>query len=296
MDYVSIAAAAGRWGVSERSARNYCAQGRVPGAYLDGKTWMVPADAEKPDRKPRPARRNDLVSRLTAEMDAGIRNGIYRRLQVDIAYNSNHIEGSRLSEEQTSQIFETHTISPDGGDVSVDDIVETSNHFRCFDHILRTYGRKLSGSYIKNLHLMLKQGTTDLFVKGYVIGKAKKLPNTIGDLDTVPPGMVDSAMEDLLSEYESLETYSLDALLDFHVRFERIHPFQDGNGRVGRLLLFKECLRRGIVPFVISDRDKSFYYRGLREWDRDHAYLTDTCLSAQDEMKELLTFFRIDSE
>lgn len=293
MDNLSVAEAAKRWGISERSVRNYCASGRVEGAFLTGKTWHIPAAAAKPERKngrkPLP---DDLLSRLKAEKQAKLHGGIYHRVQIDLTYNSNHIEGSRLTHNQTRLIFETNTI---GGTeaVRVDDVVETANHFRCVDMILDSAAHVLSESLIKRLHTTLKSGTSDARLAWFAVGDYKKVPNEVGSKSTTAPEQVGGEMKKLLAAYNAGKTKTLDELLDFHVRFEAIHPFQDGNGRVGRLLLFKECLRSGIVPFIITDELKMFYYRGLQNWPSERSFLRDTCLAAQDEFKKVLDYFRI---
>lgn len=294
MGYISVAKTAEKWGVSERSVRNYCAEGRVPGAFLTGKTWNVPDDAAKPERiNKHRAETAGLLSVLQAEARGGVAGGIYHRVQIDLTYNSNHIEGSRLTQDQTRYIFETNTIGMSDGTVRADDVVETANHFKCVDMIIENAARPLSEAFVKELHRTLKNGTSDARKEWFAVGGYKRLPNTVGDLPTSPPEDVPVRMRALIDAYNVREDITFDDLLDLHYRFERIHPFQDGNGRVGRLLLFRECLRRGIVPFIISDELKFYYYRGLKEWERDRAYLRDTCLSAQDEFKRVLDYFRI---
>lgn len=293
MEYLRAADIASSWGVSARSVRNYCAQGRVPGAVLQGKTWMIPADAPKPERT-NPRRSRGLLPVLRAEKDAGVHGGIYHRMQIDLAYNSNHIEGSTLTHEQTRHIFETHTVGLGPDEVlRVDDIVEAVNHFRAFDYVLGHTSGRLTTRFVKELHRLLKSGTSDAATDWFRVGDWKAFPNEVGGKETVAPEEVDNRIRELLVSYEGLEAHDLDALLDFHVRFERIHPFQDGNGRVGRLLLFKECLRWSIVPFVITDEMKLLYYRGLARWDEERGWLRDTCLTAQDAYKELLDKFQI---
>lgn len=293
MDYVSVAEAAKRWGISERSVRNYCALGRVEGAFLTGKTWNIPAGAAKPERqKKRGALPDDLLSRLKAEKQAKLHGGIYHRVQIDLTYNSNHIEGSRLTHDQTRLIFETNTIGVAEA-VRVDDVVETVNHFRCVDMILDCATHALSESLIKRLHATLKSGTSDARLSWFAVGDYKRIPNEVGGHSTTAPEQVAEDMKKLLAEYNAGKAKTLGDLLDFHVRFEAIHPFQDGNGRVGRLLLFKECLRNGITPFIITDELKRFYYRGLQNWPAERGFLRDTCLTAQDQFKELLAYFRI---
>lgn len=293
-EFMSVAQAAEKWGLTGRSVRNYCAHGRVPGAFITGKTWNVPADAEKPARSTRrDARQRSLLQTLRDEKDAQMPGGIYHRLQIDLTYNSNHIEGSRLTEDQTRLIFETRTIGAGEGAVNVDDVIETVNHFSCIDHVIDTAGRRLTQPYVKGLHLMLKSGTKDASRDWFAVGDYKKLPNEVGGRDTAAPEQVATRMAELLEWYEGLEAVRLNEILEFHWRFERIHPFQDGNGRAGRLIMLKECLRNDIVPFVFTDELKAFYYRGLSEWEREPGYLEGTALTAQDHFKELLDRFRI---
>lgn len=294
MEFISVSEAAKRWGVSERSVRNYCAQGRITGAFLTGKTWNIPTTAEKPDRLNKHVDMpKTLLDVLRAEKAAKLHGGIYHRVQIDLTYNSNHIEGSRLTHDQTRFIFETNTIGMSDGAVKVDDVVETANHFKCIDMVIDSAAHVLSEAFIKQLHATLKSGTSNSRQDWFAVGDYKKLPNEVGGMDTAQPEEVASQMKKLLSEYNANKEKSFDNLLDFHYRFERIHPFQDGNGRVGRLVLFKECLRNNIVPFIIDEDTKLYYYRGLKEWERERGYLRDTCLAAQDKFKKYLDYFRI---
>lgn len=294
MEFISVSGAAKRWGVSERSVRNYCAQGRITGAFLTGKTWNIPTTAEKPDRLNKHVDMpKTLLDVLRAEKAAKLHGGIYHRVQIDLTYNSNHIEGSRLTHDQTRFIFETNTIGMSDGAVKVDDVVETANHFKCIDMVIDSAAHVLSEAFIKQLHATLKSGTSNSRQDWFAVGDYKKLPNEVGGMDTAQPEEVASQMKKLLSEYNANKEKSFDDLLDFHYRFERIHPFQDGNGRVGRLVLFKECLRNNIVPFIIDEDTKLYYYRGLKEWERERGYLRDTCLAAQDKFKKYLDYFRI---
>ena len=297
MNYLSVSEAAKKWGVSERSVRNYCAQGRVDGAILVGKTWRIPQDAEKPDRL---NKHNDmpksLLEVLKAEKASKLHGGIYHKIQIELTYNSNHIEGSRLTHDQTRYIFETNTIGITDAAVKVDDVVETANHFKCIDMIIDNAAYAPSEAFIKQLHAVLKGGTTDSRQDWFAVGDYKKLPNEVGGMDTSAPEDVAAHMKKLFAEYNAVKKKSFDDLLDFHYRFERIHPFQDGNGRVGRLLLFKECLRNNMVPFIIDEELKLYYYRGLKEWEHERGYLRDTCLTAQDKFKTYLDYFRIPYE
>ena len=212
---------------------------------------------------------------------------------VELTYNSNHIEGSRLTQDQTRYIFETNTIGITQEGVRVDDIIETVNHFRCVDYIIDTAGECLTEKYIKHLHSLLKMGTSDSNKEWFRVGEYKLLPNEVGGVDTCEPENVSREMKMLLREYNNGQKKSLEDILDFHYKIERIHPFQDGNGRVGRLIMFKECLANGIVPFIITSDLKMFYYKGLQEWDRVRGYLLDTCLTAQDIYVGKMNFFRI---
>lgn len=294
MGYLSVSETAKKWRLSERAVRNYCAQGRVSGAFLTGKTWNIPEDAQKPSRvRAQAAAPTTLLSVLQREKQSRLSGGIYHRVQIDLTYNSNHIEGSRLSREQTRFIFETNTIGIEKQAVNVDDVVETANHFRCIDLVIDDANRALSQAMIKRLHEILKSGTSDSRQDWFAVGEYKKLPNEVGGQETAAPEDVENRMRALLNAYNAKTRKTLHDLLDFHVQFESIHPFQDGNGRVGRLILFKECLKNDIVPFIITDDLKMFYYRGIREWKTEPGYLTDTCLTAQDHFKALMDYFRI---
>ena len=292
--YITVGAAADNWQISERSVRNYCAQGRIGGALLEGKTWKIPSTAEKPDRKPRHSSAEEtLLAFLKREKEAGLKGGIYHKIQIDLTYNSNHIEGSKLTHDQTRYIFETKTIGITDKAVKVDDIVETVNHFRCIDLIIEGAHTRLSESFIKQLHFILKSGTTDSQKSWFRVGDYKMLENEVGGTDTTKPAEVAAAIKALLKEYNSKSKITFDDILDFHVRFESIHPFQDGNGRVGRLIMFKECLKHNIVPFIITEELKIYYYRGIKNWKDECRYLRDTCLTGQDEMKVALDYFGV---
>lgn len=293
MKYISVTAFAEKFGISERTARNYCAVGKIDGAVLIGKTWSIPADATLPERKRRTKRVMPLLASLRRERGSKLKGGIYHRTQIDLTYNSNHIEGSRLTHDQTRYIFETNTIGITEESLRVDDIIETTNHFRCIDLIIDRTEERLSEGLIKELHAMLKQGTSDSSKKWFAVGEYKRLPNEVGGNITTAPEDVERAMHKLLKEYNAIRQKSLDDILDLHHRFEAIHPFQDGNGRVGRLIMFKECMANDIVPFIITDDIKLFYYRGLQQWPRIKEYLRDTCLTAQDNYKTILDYFKI---
>lgn len=235
-----------------------------------------------------------LLEILREEKKKKYFGGIYHKTQIDLTYNSNHIEGSRLTHEQTRYIFETNTIGMENDILNVDDIIETSNHFRCVDIIIDKAENELDEKLIKKLHLTLKTSTSDSNKEWFVTGDYKKFPNEVGGMETTSPEEVSKKIKELLGEYNSKNKKTLEDILDFHVKFEKIHPFQDGNGRVGRLVMFKECLNYNIVPFIIDESLKLFYYRGLKEWNREKGYLTDTCLTAQDRYKAYLDYFRIE--
>ncbi|MEG2350954.1 MAG: Fic family protein [Hungatella sp.] len=255
MEYVSVVEIAKKWGISERSVRNYCAQKRIPEAFLTGKTWHIPADASKPLRSNRHSDEPvSLLEILKAEKATGTSGGIYHKVQIELTYNSNHMEGSQLSHDQTRYIYET---------------------------------------LIKLLHSTLKSGTSDSRKDWFAVGAYKRLPNEVGGKETTAPEDVSENIHTLLKEYNKTKVKTFSEIIDFHDQFESIHPFQDGNGRVGRLILFKECLRNGIVPFIIDDELKMFYYRDLQNRKSEKGFLTDTCLSAQDKFKKYLDYFRI---
>ena len=295
MKYLSVSEIAEKWKVSDRSVRNYCAKGRVAGAFRSGKTWNIPENAEKPERSnKKTVQKNDLLDILRNEKARKYSGGIYHKTQIDLTYNSNHMEGSRLTHDQTRYIFETNTVGVEKEVLNVDDVIETANHFRCIDMIIDHAQAPLTERFIKDLHRMLKNGTSDSRMEWFNVGDYKKVPNEVGGMDTALPEEVAERMKELISEYNGKRMKSFEDILDFHVRFERIHPFQDGNGRVGRLIMFKECLKYNIVPFIIEEDLKLYYYRGLKEWDNLQGYLTDTCLSAQDRYKANLDYFRIE--
>ena len=234
-----------------------------------------------------------LLEILQEEKSSGYSGGIYHKTQIELTYNSNHIEGSSLTHEQTGYIFETNTIGTETGSINVDDVIETANHFRLVSLIIDNAKSVLTEEFIKQLHLILKNGTSDSRKDWFAVGDYKKLPNEAGGMNTVIPEEVSGRMKELLNKYNAKEKINFEDILDFHVKFEKIHPFQDGNGRVGRLIAFKECLKHNIVPFIIEDDLKMFYYRGLTEWKTEKGYLRDTCLTAQDRYKAYLDYFRI---
>ena len=291
MDFITVTQFAEQHNLSERTVRNWCAAGKIEGAFLTGKTWNIPVDAPLP--KKGKVKETPLLKRLRDEKNGKVSGGIYHRTQIDLTYNSNHIEGSKLTHEQTRYIFETNTIGITDESVNVDDIVETANHFRCIDLIIDRAEEKLSEAFIKEIHRILKTGTSDSRKSWFNVGDYKKLPNEVGGNATCPPEEVHARMKALLASYNAKKEKSLEDIIDLHQKFETIHPFQDGNGRVGRLVMFKECLANGIVPFIITEELKLFYYRGLKEWGHVNGFLTDTCLTAQDYYKKLLDYFKI---
>lgn len=293
MEFISVTEFAKRYGISERTARNYCTTGKIDGAFRTGKTWNIPAEAALPkkDKTAIPP----LLARLREEKLCRLKGGIYHRTQIELTYSSNHIEGSRLTKDQTRFIFETNTLGATTENTRIDDILETTNHFRCIDYVIDHATEKISESHIKQLHLMLKLNTSDSRKDWFAVGEYKRLPNEVGGIETTAPDEVRNEMRSLLEDYNRKEVVNIEDILDFHVQLERIHPFQDGNGRVGRLLMFWQCLQSEIVPFIISEDLRLFYYRGLQNWGNVNGYLIDTCLSAQDEYKAALNYFGIKS-
>ncbi|MDH6341628.1 Fic family protein [Parabacteroides sp. PFB2-12] len=294
MQHLSVSQFAEKWGLPERTVRNYCATGKIKGAFLTGKTWNIPEEALLPQKKSSRFSDNLLLNVLKEQKDMKLKGGIYHRTQIDLTYNSNRIEGSKLTEEQTRYIFETNTIGITHEAINVDDIIETSNHFRCIDLIIEKAKSKLTESFIKELHYILKSSTSDSRKEWFQVGDYKKLPNEVGGIKTCPPEEIQNTMKELLNNYHSRKDKAIEDIIEFHYKFESIHPFQDGNGRIGRLIMFKECLANNIVPFIIDEDLKWFYYRGLQEWEKTQGYLIDTCLTAQDRYKEILTYFKVD--
>ena len=233
---------------------------------------------------------NQLLQTLRDEKSIRMSGGLYHELQVRMTYNSNHIEGSRLTEDQTRLIFETNTIDVGEG-IPVDDIIETVNHFRAIDYVIDVAEEPLTEDIIKELHRILKQSTKDASLSWFAVGDYKKRANVVGGRETAKPKDVPAKMKALLSEYASINSVTINDVVRFHYEFERIHPFQDGNGRVGRLVALKECLRFSIVPFIIEDSKKTYYYRGLSEWEHEKGYLTETCLDGQDTFRKLMAMF-----
>ena len=294
MNYLSVSQMAKKWNMSERGVRKYCAEDKIPGAFLTGKTWNIPENAEKPERKNKKSNEpQTLLERLKAEKASALSGGIYHKVQIELTYNSNHIEGSKLTHDQTRYIFETNTIGAENDALNVDDIIETANHFKCIDMVIDNATYRLTEKFIKELHFTLKSGTSDSRKNWFNVGEYKKLPNEVGGKETAKPEDTANKIKELLKSYNQKDEHTLEEIIDFHYRFETIHPFQDGNGRVGRLIMFKECLKNNIVPFIIDEDLKMFYYRGLSEWNNEKGYLTDTCLAAQDKFKKYLEYFKV---
>ena len=294
MNYISVSEFAKKWNIPERTIRNYCAKGKIKGAFLTGKTWNIPEDASLPEKgNKKRFSDNALLNHLKEQKAMKLKGGIYHRTQIDLTYNSNRIEGSKLTHDETRHIFDTNTIGASRESVNVDDIIETTSHFRCIDLIIDKAKYKLSESLIKELHFLLKSGTSDSRKDWFNVGEYKKLPNEVGDNETCHPKEVATKMKAFLTHYHSIENKTFEDIIDFHYQFEIIHPFQDGNGRIGRLIMFKECLANNIVPFIIDEDLKLFYYKGLQEWTNVREYLLDTCLTAQDNYKAILQYFEI---
>lgn len=291
MEYISVSQFAEKYGISERTARNYCATGKIAGAFLTGKTWNIPADADLPRRSKKKV--SPLLAALREQKEMRMKGGIYHRIQIDLTYNSNHIEGSRLTKEQTRYIFETNTLGITSENTRIDDIMETVNHFRCIDYVIDHATDKITETHIKQLHLILKTNTSDSHKPWFAVGDYKRLANAVGEEETAQPEEVHKKMKALLATYHAIQKIQFDDILDFHVRFERIHPFQDGNGRVGRLIMFWQCLQSNTVPFIITYDLRLFYYRGIQKWGNINGYLRDTCLTAQDNFKGVLDYYRI---
>ncbi|HHT67145.1 MAG TPA: Fic family protein [Erysipelotrichaceae bacterium] len=291
--FISVKEASLKWNLSRRTVRHYCAQGRVDGAIFKNGSWQIPEDAKKPKRINEKPKKNHLLEKLREEKSSLRKGGIYHKLQVDLTYNSNHMEGSELSHEETRYIFETRTIGLENKALKVDDIIETINHFTAVDRVIDFCNYTLSEAFIKELHKILKSGTADSRLPRFAVGDYKKQPNMVGDFKTTPPRLVGENMKKLIDAYNQKKSHTLEEIIEFHVHFEQIHPFQDGNGRVGRLIAFKECLKNNIVPFIILDKDKMFYYNGLDKWDKERGWLVDTCLHGQDIVKSYLDYFYI---
>ena len=236
--------------------------------------------------------KNSILFKLREEKEMKLKGGLYHQTQVRLSYNSNHMEGSRLTEDQTRSIYETKTIGITQGNEKIDDIIETINHFRCFDYMLSVADKELSEDILKRIHQLLKSGTTDSEKEWFAVGDYKKRPNMIGNMvETTHPSKVPAEIKKLLKEYRGISNKTFEDIIDFHYRFEKIHPFQDGNGRVGRLVMFKECLKYNILPFIIEDTMKDYYRRGLNEYTKEKGFLVETCRASQDTYKKLLKYF-----
>lgn len=266
--------------ISMRTVQNIC-------EFLD----CQPGDIMSMERE---LDKNSLLFKLKEEKSIKLKGGLYHQTQIKLAYNSNHMEGSRLTEDQTRCIYETHTIGTDGKPERIDDIIEAVNHFRCFDYILDVAEKDLSEDIVKKIHCILKSNTVDSTLEWFAVGDYKKRPNMVGDIETTLPSKVSSEMKKILREYVKMDNITFEDIITFHYKFETIHPFQDGNGRVGRLIMFKECLKNNIIPFIIEDIDKDFYRRGLKEFSSEKGYLIETCRASQDKYKALLKYFEME--
>ena len=294
MEYIEASEIAKKWKVSERSVRNYCQKGRVPGAFMERGVWLIPDDAKKPERKQRKGKiPDDLLSRLRMEKEADIPGGIYHKLQIELTYNSNHMGGCRLTHDQTRYIFETNAVEVKDDTINVDDILETVNHFRCIDLVIDHAGYTLSEAFIKQLHYLLKSGTSDSRKPWFAVGDYKRIDNEVGGTAATRAADVPKEIKLLLSSYNSSKDKKLEDILEFHSRFESIHPFQDCNGRIGKLIMLKECLRNDIIPYILEDDLKVFYYRGLKEWKYNRSYLMDTVYTSQDRFRAYMDYFGI---
>lgn len=291
--YKSVFEISKEWDVPDRTIRNYCKNGDISGAILDGKKWLIPADTKKIYRLNKSEKCNHLLKRLREEKSHNISGMIYHKLQIETTYNSNHIEGSKLTHDETRYIFETRTIGASKKSKNVDDLIETVNHFTCVDKVIDMANYTLTERFIKELHKILKSNTSDDRLSWFNVGEYKMMPNEVAGKVTSSPKTVKDHMKDLIVSYNKKKKHTFDEILDFHYRFEKIHPFQDGNGRVGRLIALKECLKNNIVPFIIDDEIKFYYYRGLSKWPKEKGYLRDTCLTGQDKVKKMLDYYKV---
>jgi len=293
MRYISAAETAKKWGLSGRAVRSYCSDGRIPGAFIDGGMWNIPDDALPPERDSGIRFTGGLLNTLKHEMEGNIKDGIYGKVQTSLTYNSNRIDGNRLTEEQVRTMFETNTVLMQGV-VNADDIVETANHFSGIEHIILNADRTLSERMIMELHSVIRTGMRGNGTAQRDAGQYKTEPNDVGGEPACPPEDVAERMGMLLSEYDSKNIKTISDIVDLHQKFGMIHPFRNGNGRVGRLIMFKECLANDIVPFIINGEHRWFYFRGLKEWNKWRGYLMDTCLSSQDRFREWMADLAID--
>lgn len=293
--FISVKDAAIKWNISERSVRNYCASKRIPGTFLNSlNVWMIPSDAKKPIRSNNKENKKHLLERLRFERTNRFKGGMYEWLLVNFTFNSNHIEGNELTLDDVNGIYHTRTvIAYKNTSIRVDGIVETVNHFTAIDRVIDFANYELSEKFIKELHKILKENTNDSRLSYFALGDYKKIPNVVGGMETTHPRLVANEMKKLVDGYNAKKYHTFEEIVEFHVNFERIHPFQDGNGRVGRLIALKECLKNNIVPFIILDNKKEFYYRGLKNWNDGRGWLIDTCLDGQDTVKKYLDYFTI---
>lgn len=294
MAYLSSKNTARKRKTSGHRVRNSCKKLPIASTFLFDNTWSIPDNTVSPSIKDTcKVAPQTLKVVLRKEQAHAVKDGIYHKIQIEFTYNSNHIEESRITHDETRYLYEMNKIGIENKSLNVDNIIETVNHFRCIDYIIEKSDNIVTEKMLKDLHMILKTGTSYTRNPWFVVGNYKKHPNEVNDLETTQPKDVRKKMKELLNTYKKHDRPSFDTLLDFHVQFERIHPFQNGNGRIGRLILFKECLKNKIVPFIITDADKPFYYRGLSAWNTEKSYLRDTCLTAQATMKKYFDHFMI---
>lgn len=293
MKYLKVKEIAKKRELNERTIRVYCENDKIEGVYKKGKTWFIPENATKPIKIKNLKSDRKLLNVLRIEKNNHYKGGIYHKIQILLTYNSNHIEGSKLSEEETRFIFETKTIGKLKENLNIDDLIETSNHFSCVNLVIDKANSKLNENFIKKLHFILKNGTSDSRISWFNVGDYKLIENEINGISTTPPKDVKNEIKLLLDNYNLIENKKIEDLIEFHYKFEKIHPFQDGNGRIGRLILFKECLKYNFIPIIIKDENKGFYYNGLNKFKENKGYLISTCLASQEDFIPVLDKFNI---
>ena len=282
MDYITISEMAEKWNISERMIRRYCIDGRIEGTIFEDNAWLIPEDAQKPLRKKKEAPElSILVKKLQRQRTKKIYHGLYDYIQINFCYSSNRLASNRLMLTQVEEVYRKGKVSTGFEPIKVDDLIEAYNHLACVNYIIETATARLSQSYIRKLHAMIGYGTRAERKLLFHAGEYRRDNCTLGKTKTTPPKNIGSQMSALISDYESLDKVELSHILDFHVHFERIHPFADGNGRLGRLLMFKECLRHEITPFILDDKRRTEYLKGIHEWDMDKSTLFTPCLEAQ---------------
>ena len=282
MGYISAKEASVLWKITDQMIRRHCRNGRIPGSVQKDGVWYVPADAQKPAKlKPEAPELPKLVKQLQRQRTKKIYHGLYDYIQINFCYSSNRLASNRLMLTQVEEVYKKGKVSVGFEPIKVDDLIEAYNHFDCVSHIIDTAANRISQSYIRKLHTMLSYGTMAERKLLFHPGEYRREACILGKTKTTPPKNINSQMNALIAEYESLDKVELAQILDFHVRFERIRPFTDGNGRIGRLLMFKECLRHEITPFILDDKRRTEYLKGIREWDMGKSTLFTPCLEAQ---------------